>query len=118
MSDRPGLIMLKPVFHNNIWGGRRLEEFGYELPDGPVGECWGIAAHPHGDCTVDGGPYDGMTLSQLWYDHHELFEGATGDRFPLLLCSAVKNVCQAAAIEESRRADIGDARRDLRDERL
>ncbi len=85
MSDRPGLIMLKPVFHNNIWGGRRLEEFGYELPDGPVGECWGIAAHPHGDCTVDGGPYDGMTLSQLWYDHHELFEGATGDRFPLLV---------------------------------
>ena len=85
MSDRPGLIMLKPVLHNNIWGGRRLEEFGYELPDGPVGECWGIAAHPHGDCEVDGGPYDGMTLSQLWYEHHELFEGAVGDRFPLLV---------------------------------
>ena len=85
MNDFPGLIMLKPVFHNNIWGGRRLAEFGYDLPDGPVGECWGIAAHPHGDCTVDGGPYDGMTLSQLWYDHHELFEGAVGDRFPLLV---------------------------------
>lgn len=85
MSNRPGLIMLKPVFHNNIWGGRRLEEFGYNLPDGPVGECWGIAAHPHGDCQVDGGPYDGLTLSQLWYEHHELFEGAAGDRFPLLV---------------------------------
>jgi mannose-6-phosphate isomerase class I/predicted NBD/HSP70 family sugar kinase len=85
MSAYPGLIMLKPVFHNNIWGGRRLAEFGYDLPDGPVGECWGIAAHPHGDCTVDGGPYDGMTLSQLWYEHHELFEGAVGDRFPLLV---------------------------------
>ena len=85
MSDRPGLIMLKPVLHNNIWGGRRLAEFGYELPDGPVGECWGIAAHPHGDCEIDGGPYDGMTLSQLWYEHHELFEGAVGDRFPLLV---------------------------------
>ena len=77
--------MLKPVLHNNIWGGRRLAEFGYDLPDGPVGECWGIAAHPHGDCTIDGGPYDGMTLSQLWYEHHELFEGAVGDRFPLLI---------------------------------
>lgn len=85
MSEFPGLIMLKPVLHNNIWGGRRLEEFGYELPDGPVGECWGIAAHPHGDCTVVGGPFDGMTLSQLWNEHHELFQGATGDRFPLLI---------------------------------
>ena len=85
MDAERGLIVLKPVLHNNIWGGRRLEEFGYELPDGPVGECWGISAHPHGDCTVDGGPFDGMTLSQLWDQHHELFEGAEGDRFPLLI---------------------------------
>lgn len=85
MSESPGLIMLRPVLHNNIWGGRRLETFGYELPDGPVGECWGISAHPHGDCMVVGGPYNGLTLSQLWEQHHELFEGATGDRFPLLV---------------------------------
>ena len=85
MNEMPGLLMLKPVLHNNIWGGRRLETFGYELPDGPVGECWGISAHPHGDCQIVGGPYDGMTLSQLWDEHHELFEGAEGDRFPLLI---------------------------------
>ena len=85
MDASKGLIVLKPVLHNNIWGGRRLEQFGYELPDGPVGECWGISAHPHGDCTVDGGPFNGMTLSQLWDEHHELFEGAKGDRFPLLI---------------------------------
>lgn len=85
MSEHPGLIVLKPVLHNNIWGGRLLESFGYDLPDGPVGECWGISAHPHGDCVVDGGPFDGMHLSELWRDHHELFEGAEGDRFPLLV---------------------------------
>ena len=85
MSAKPGLLILKPVLHNNIWGGRRLEEYGYELPEGPVGECWGIAAHPHGDCLVDGGPYDGQRLSELWRNHHELFEGAEGDRFPLLV---------------------------------
>lgn len=85
-GDHPGLIMLRPVLHNNIWGGRKLgSEFGYELPDGPVGECWGISAHPHGDCVVDGGPYDGMRLSMLWDEHHELFKGAEGDRFPLLV---------------------------------
>ena len=86
MSACPELIRLKPVLHNNIWGGRKLHDvFGYDIPDGPVGECWGISAHPHGDCTVDGGPYDGCTLSQLWSEHHELFEGAVGDRFPLLI---------------------------------
>lgn len=85
MSICPGLLVLKPVLHSNIWGGRSLEDFGYQLPDGPVGECWGISAHPHGDCTVEGGPFDGKTLSELWRDHHELFEGAEGDRFPLLV---------------------------------
>ena len=85
MTIHPGLLMLRPVLHNKIWGGRRLEEFGYDLPDGPVGECWGISAHPHGDCMVDGGPYGGMTLSQLWDEQHELFAGAEGDRFPLLV---------------------------------
>lgn len=86
MGKRPGLLMLRPVLHNNIWGGRRLgTEWGYDLPDGPVGECWGISAHPHGDCTVIGGPYNGLTLSQLWDEHHELFAGAEGDRFPLLV---------------------------------
>ena len=85
MGAHQELIFLKPVLQNNIWGGRRLAEFGYELPDGPVGECWGISAHPHGDCVVADGPFAGQTLSALWQEHHELFEGADGDRFPLLI---------------------------------
>ena len=97
MGDCPGLIVLQPVLHNNIWGGRRLAEFGYELPDGPVGECWGISAHPHGDCVVAAGPYAGMTLSQLWSEHHELFAGAEGDRFPLLV--KVLDACDDLSIQ-------------------
>lgn len=86
MSEYRDLIRLEPVIHNNIWGGRQLETvFGYEIPDGPVGECWGISAHPHGDCTVNGGAYDGLKLSQLWDDHRELFGDIEGDRFPLLV---------------------------------
>ncbi len=42
------LIFLKPLFHNKIWGGRRLaEEYGYDIPEGAVGECWAISAHPN-----------------------------------------------------------------------
>lgn len=83
MSD---LIFLQPIFHGKLWGGRRLEEdYGYELPDGPVGECWAISAHPNGDCKVVGGEWAGKYLSELWSDHRELFGNIEGDRFPLLI---------------------------------
>lgn len=87
MSDAAELIFLEPVFHEMIWGGRRLESaFGYKIPDGPIGECWAISAHPHGDCRVTGGRFDGMLLSELWKRHRdEVFPGAAGDRFPLLI---------------------------------
>ncbi|MEY8678071.1 mannose-6-phosphate isomerase, class I [Granulimonas faecalis] len=80
------LIFLEPVFHEKIWGGRRLAtEFGYDIPDGPIGECWAISAHPHGDCVVVGGEYDGMHLSEVWDGHREAFGSMEGDRFPLLI---------------------------------
>lgn len=48
------LIFTKPFFHEMIWGGRRLETvFGYDIPDGKIGECWAIGAHPNGDCTIE-----------------------------------------------------------------
>ncbi len=80
------LIFTEPIFHEKIWGGRRLQtDFGYDIPDGPIGECWAISAHPNGDCTVTSGQYHGLTLSFLWKHHHELFGKAGGDRFPLLV---------------------------------
>lgn len=87
MSDiTRDLIFSAPVFHEKIWGGRRLAtDFGYEIPLGPIGECWAISAHPNGDCAIDGGAWDGLLLSELWDAHRELFAGAKGDRFPLLI---------------------------------
>ena len=80
------LIFPAPIFHEKIWGGRKLAtDFGYEIPDGPIGECWAISAHPNGDCVVSGGAWDGMHLSELWGQHRELFGNVEGDRFPLLV---------------------------------
>ena len=80
------IIILEPVFHEKIWGGRRLaEDFGYDIPEGKIGECWAISAHPHGDCVVASGAFVGEKLSYLWDVHHELFGDAKGDRFPLLI---------------------------------
>lgn len=80
------IIELVPVFKEKIWGGRKLEtEFGYEIPTGPVGECWAISAHPAGDDEIASGEYAGKTLSWLWDEHRELFGNCEGDRFPLLV---------------------------------
>ena len=79
------IIKLKPVFKQMIWGGNKLrEEFSYKVDMDNVGECWGISAHPNGDCTVIGGAYDGKYLSQLYAEHHELFGDTVSDVFPLL----------------------------------
>lgn len=80
------LIFPRPVFVPKIWGGRKLQtEFGYDIPAGPVGECWAISAHPNGDCAIEGGAWDGRLLSELWREEPQLFGGAKGDRFPLLI---------------------------------
>ncbi len=79
------IIFLKPVFKEMIWGGNRLTEFGYDISSNNTGECWAISAHPNGDCVVDGGSFDGMTLSELWSSHGELFGNVENDRFPLLI---------------------------------
>lgn len=78
-------LFLKPVFKERIWGGTALQEvFGYEIPTEHTGECWAISAHPNGPSKIENGPYEGMTLDQLWREHPELFGNAEGEVFPLL----------------------------------
>lgn len=82
MSD---LIKLTPIFTRRF-SGRQLETvFGYDIPEGPIGECWAISAHPNGDCQIAEGPYAGHTLSWLWAEHRELFGNCEGKEFPLLI---------------------------------
>lgn len=78
-------LFLRPVFKERIWGGAALQEaFGYEIPTEHTGECWAISAHPNGPSKIENGPYEGMTLDQLWREHPELFGNAQGEVFPLL----------------------------------
>jgi mannose-6-phosphate isomerase class I len=84
-EEKPPILFFEPVMKQMVWGGRRLgEEWGYEIPGENAGECWGISAHPHGDCKVKEGIYKGRTLSELWKNEPQLFGCPGGDRFPLL----------------------------------
>jgi len=80
------ILFLEPVFQERIWGGRALEnQFGYHIPEGNIGECWAISAHPNGESTVKSGIHKGKKLSELWENNKELFGNAPEDKFPLLV---------------------------------
>ncbi|MEN2258367.1 mannose-6-phosphate isomerase, class I [Paraclostridium benzoelyticum] len=78
-------LFLKPLFMYRIWGGTALrDKFNYEIPSENTGECWAISSHENGDCEITNGKFKGMTLSNLWSNHKELFGNMAGDKFPLL----------------------------------
>jgi len=86
IQEQEQILFLKPELKENIWGGSRLKtDFGYDIPSGHTGECWGISAHPNGDDTIRAGAFAGKKLSELWQEHRGLFGNLRGDRFPLLV---------------------------------
>lgn len=86
MNHKRELLFLKPCMKHVVWGGNKLrDEFGYEDAGDSTGECWGISAHPNGDCLISSGRFAGMTLSKLYAEHRELFGNITAEEFPLLV---------------------------------
>lgn len=77
-------LFLEPVLQEKMWGGTALAQYGYQLPNHHIGECWGISAHPHGMSVVTNQPYQGETLANLWDTHPELFGHPKQKTFPLL----------------------------------
>ncbi len=80
-------IFLKPVFHERIWGGNKLQTlFDYAIPNELTGEAWVISAHKNGPSTIINGPLQGQSLAQAWQEHPTLFGKETTDGdFPLLV---------------------------------
>ncbi len=73
-----------------VWGGRALEDvYGRALPsEMPFGEAWELVDREEQQSVVDCGPWDGMTLHQLWNEHRAGIFGEgyeSHGRFPILL---------------------------------
>lgn len=84
-SRRYPILFLQPVLKSMVWGGERLKtDFGYDSLENNLGECWGISAHPNGDCPVFNVEYSGKTLSQLWQEEPGFFGKYHSPQFPLL----------------------------------
>lgn len=87
---KPYPLQFKAVMKERIWGGRALERFGLELPDGAIGEGWMISDHPNGITTVANGPLAGQGLDQIREAYGKEWFGSNGfsektGRFPLLI---------------------------------
>ncbi len=74
-----------------MWGGRRLEDLGRDLPDGIVAESWEVSGHPDEPSVVNRGPLAGRDLPGLVADHGVRLVGTRGREaaergvFPLLV---------------------------------
>ncbi|MCM0646986.1 mannose-6-phosphate isomerase, class I [Clostridium swellfunianum] len=58
-------LKFENIYFDKIWGGRDLELFRSNLPEGDIGESWDVACHPHGTSVVANGEYKGMKLDEL-----------------------------------------------------
>lgn len=82
-------IKLSPVFKDYIWGGERLKgEFNKKSELEKIAESWELSAHKDGQSKINGGKYDGITLTE-YID--AVGKGVLGsksekyDYFPLLI---------------------------------
>ncbi|MBO2943461.1 class I mannose-6-phosphate isomerase [Paenibacillus sp. F411] len=87
---KPYPLLFQPEFKERVWGGRALEQFGLNLPEGQIGEGWMIADHPNGTTTVANGELAGTGLDQIreqmgreWFGNKGFSE--KNGRFPLLI---------------------------------
>ncbi len=86
---QPYPLHFKPDFKERVWGGRALERFGFEVPQGAIGEGWMIADHPNGVSRATNGALAGKGLDEIRELVGETWFGAKGasgnGRFPLLI---------------------------------
>lgn len=80
-------LQFTSVYQNVVWGGRRLEQWRDNLPEGPVGESWELADQDRGMSVVQTGALSGKTLRALVQAYPQALVGEyfDGDEFPLLV---------------------------------
>lgn len=87
---KPYPLLFQPEFKERVWGGRALEQFGLDIPEGHIGEGWMIADHPNGTTSIVNGELAGRGLDQVREQFGREWFGSKGfsevnGRFPLLI---------------------------------
>ncbi|WP_234122400.1 type I phosphomannose isomerase catalytic subunit [Clostridium hydrogenum] len=80
-------LKFENLYYDKIWGGRDLEAFRDNLPDGNIGESWDVACHKNGTSVVANGEFKGKRLDDLIKEKGSELLGTkiSPDWFPLLV---------------------------------
>ncbi|MCE5221720.1 MAG: class I mannose-6-phosphate isomerase [Clostridium sp.] len=80
-------IKFENIYYERIWGGKDLEKFRDNVPDGVIGESWDIACHKNGIGKVKNGKLKGKTFYEIIKLYGEKLLGTKIDtkEFPLLI---------------------------------
>lgn len=80
-------IKFENLYYKKIWGGRDLEDFRNNLPEGNIGESWDVACHENGMSIALNGEFKGKTLEEIIEKQKEKVVGnkLKGMKFPLLV---------------------------------
>ena len=80
-------IKFENLYYEKIWGGRDLESFRSNLPEGNIGESWDVACHENGTSIVTNGRFKGISFDKLIESNGEEILGKryAAKKFPLLV---------------------------------
>ena len=80
-------IKFENLYYERIWGGRDLEKFRDNVPEGCIGESWDIACHRNGTGIIENGELKGVSFKELIDKYGEEVVGRkiSKDNFPLLI---------------------------------
>ena len=80
------IIKLKPFFSERLWGGRNLENYGFQLPENvKIGEAWVVSAMENGMSYLESNDYKNMSLKDFFEANKGKYFDDSLEDFPLLL---------------------------------
>lgn len=80
-------IRFENLYYEKIWGGRDLEKFRDNLPEGNIGESWDIACHTNGTGIIENGEFKGTRFDDFIkeYGHSIVGTKVSIKKLPLLV---------------------------------
>ena len=80
-------IKFENLYYERIWGGKDLEKFRNNVPEGVIGESWDIACHKNGTGKVENGELKGKSFDEIIkiYGKKLLGTEIDAEEFPLLI---------------------------------
>ncbi|PJI10200.1 MULTISPECIES: type I phosphomannose isomerase catalytic subunit [Clostridium] len=80
-------LKFEHLYYKKVWGGRSLEKFRNDLPEGNIGESWDVACHKDETSIVSNGKFKGKRLDDLIKEKRNEIVGTKIDKFwfPLLV---------------------------------